>query len=352
MPDISQGKKTHVLDMVFAFSTNVWLTLLALYIIKLSLLSASLIFLFKKKTAKKAMMAISKSSKMLMACIMKQYSTCRLKSRKAGIRFLFLTASLLSFYAGYYLTSMIKTEMVVIKPPYTIESYAELIDSGRRPIWLNVHGSQYEFEHGIAGSEQRKIWEIALRMGIKDSLVSPTLQAVLPHAMAIAGLEQVLIIRSLFGSEALHHACAYSQTTGFRRDIYPIYRYDKSATETLRGIVMNDRLASSVKRRINRKVNLIMQSDLLDASFRFFDMSELYSGAERKFRAINLCCANVIFILHPDFKAVTRQHYLSLFVLVAGAISLSLPTFILENRVKACFPVKAKRRHLQTHLQD
>src|SRR5439155_25161436 len=111
---------THVLDMVFAFSSSLWLLILFL----VTLLSILLMATFKIwehfaalesgiKWMKLTTPAhLQKVGEAVIACVLKQHSSSTVGTHCfKPIAWLYFLIVLTAFYTAFYLTSMIKTEM-------------------------------------------------------------------------------------------------------------------------------------------------------------------------------------------------------------------------------------------------
>lgn len=244
-PYDTDGHLTDVLDMMSAFSSSLWLLFGLFFFVIFMMLAVSLRSLTNKHRIRRK--AIVRSMTIVIACIMKQHSSKGMTVVRSTNRLLYLTATVLSLYGIYYLTSLAKTEMVVIRPPRTIQSYSDIIDSGVRPAWMSGHGAHYVFKVSADGTKEKQIWDQAVAKGLSESLVDPSLENMIKHGKAVALQKEVLLIRKFFGSKLLQHGCSISQTSSTTRwrSIHPLYRYDDSARETLEGSLFNQQIASA-----------------------------------------------------------------------------------------------------------
>jgi hypothetical protein len=294
-PNPHDASNTQILDMFQTFSPDLWLTIIMAYITIFSLLWLSM----RRKPRRKTVRLISK---LLTACILKQHSSRGFTVIRTTNRILYLLATIFSFYFTYYLTSMIKTDMVVVYPPATIESYQDILDSGVRPAWLFEYGSSSEFEHEPSDTVKEKIWKTAVSMGINKSSVKLSAESVASHGQEIASRREVLIMIRFFGTKLLSHACAFSRSKDLMTDHFPLFRHDESAVENLRGGVFNRLLSGDIIKGINQKITSVFEADLIEASLRFVDLSDLYSDSEKHFSVIHECSQNVVIIPHPDVR--------------------------------------------------
>ena len=356
--NVTDGSRTQVLDMVFSFSRGLWILLAFSYMVLVLLLHASSdvrgdkrhtkyisrfwkrnrVLLLEKHERQKSASHSSKSAWTVVACILKQHSSCSSCHVKFGpIRILYTLITLLSFFTGYYLMSMIKTDMLVVKPPITITTYDEVIESGRRPLWCTLLTEKSEFEHAATGSKEKRIWDIAVAKGLSESFVQSTMDSVFFHAFDFARLKEVVFFNRQMGSKFVPHAgCAYSRTKSILTSVNVLYRHDPSAAETLKGNIDNHLVSSQVSKKRNKRIQWTFEAGLLDITFnRFTDISFYVSlaEAERSFRSIDDCSSNVVTIPYPELGPVHFYHFLSLSILILIAFLFSFIIRLTENPI-------------------
>ena len=346
--------RTQVLDMVFSFSRSLWILLTFSIIVLFMLLHAATVVRREGRYAKyasrlwetrrilvsgkrKRQRRASKSAWNVVACILKQNSSCSsCDVNFAPISILYTIITLLCFFTGFYLTSMIKTDMVVVAPPITVTTYDEVIKSDRRPAWFSILTEKSQFEHAAAGSKEKRIWEIAVSKGLSKSLVTSTLASVISHVTDVAKLKEVVFVNRQMGGKLLPHAaCAFSRTKNFLPHVNVLYRYDPSAAETLRGNINNHLVSSLVSKKRSKRIQWTFEAGLLDVTFnRFTDISFIvpHDEADRCFRSIDECSSNVVTISYPELRAVDSYHFLSLSIMTLIMLLLSPIAFrVCEN---------------------
>ena len=279
------GSRTQVLDMVFSFSSGLWILLAFSIIFLFMLLHAAAAVrregLYAKyalhlwttrrmlvSAERKRRRRTSKSGWIVVACILKQHSSCgscHVNFRPISILYTMIT--LLCFFAGFYLTSMIKTDMVIVKPPKTVTTYDEVIEAGRRPAWLRDLTEKSQFEHAAAGSKEKRIWDIAVSKGLSKSLVLSTLGSMIDHASAGGNLTEVFFFyRQLGGKFIPYLTCAYSRANKFLAHVNVLYRHDPSAAELLRGNIDNHLAPSQASKKRNKRIQWTFEAGLLDVT--------------------------------------------------------------------------------------
>lgn len=253
-----------------------------------------------------------------------------------SVSFFYTLLTLFGFLIAFYLTSMISTDMVVVEPAVTVESYDDLIHSGKRPVWSGAMTTRKLFEFADEGSKEREIWRIAQRMGINESIVRDgDKDSRAKHEQALDDQKEVALLMP-FGARKLMSftACALSRSRGINTHVNPLYRHDDGAKETLQGHIFNHLTDSSVIRFINKRLQLILEAGLIGKASQFVDFSELFgSYTYEKYSEIAECDSNVVTTPHPEFTAVSPAHYVSLFYLMAGLLSIACFIALGENLI-------------------
>lgn len=324
---LDSGTRTHVLDMVYGFSPGLWLlTLVTLAVLSLLLQTSLRTRRIRKYRSKKTMFA-------LIASLLKQHSSSVPLIPSIGcIRTFYFLMTLFGFLIGFYLTSLIKTEMVVVQPPVTVESYDEIIESGRRPSWVSLLTDVNQFKEAKGGTKEAKIWDMAVRMGVNNSMVESSLMSVLMHVSDIARLKEVALLKhQIVYGNMLRTACAFSRSKDYISNANPLFMFDESSKERLLGHVYNKHLDKRTTDHMNARRQLMFESGLRDTSFRFVDFTGILGNdLYDKHTSIEECFSNVIRIPHPEYMPVDMRHYASLFWLMIGFIYFSLMVMLFE----------------------
>ena len=97
------------------------------------------------------------------------------------ISFAYSLLTLTTFYATFYLTAMIKTDMVVFKRPETIESLTQLLHSDRHALWAELLDDSDSFRFADPKSTQGKLWSKACKRGLNESIIGTNQAAIAAH---------------------------------------------------------------------------------------------------------------------------------------------------------------------------
>lgn len=330
--NVSEGKQTQVLDMVFSFSYQLWILLTVVYgfLFGLMLLGSSIRSRYKRKRASRTAAAA------VIACILKQHSSSGFK-RINNLRMMYLATTILSFFAAFYLTSMIKTDMLLIKPPLTIRSYDDIIRTRIRPLWVSALRDKEVFENSAPGSKQAVIWDLASQLGLRQSLVHP--ETFITDFTRVAMQEASLLFRCRVAERVIRWVtCEVSRTKGIFTNMNILTSNDETASESLRGYVRNHLLNHKTAKRINLKIQKSFEADLMQKSITFYDVSAIMpvQESEKQFRAIDECSNNVITIPNPETRLADKYHYVSLFVLFFVSVVISVTAFLIELTSSVC----------------
>ena len=338
-PDVGSG--TQVLDMMLAFSWRLWLLVAGSFAI-LALLVHLLLSLRAGKPLRRRKHSplfnsrFSKSrqkqlSSLLLSSLLKQESSQPQLPPRHSVRTALLSLTILSFYTSYYLTSMIKTQMVVVQPPVTIESYRDLLASDRRPAWVGLLTDSSSFRYAKPESLEGKVWQKALDMDLSKSMIPVTMTDTLAHGSAMANLQEVLLVQRFIGERLLPRAaCAVARVTGSWLEYNTLFRFDPTSREKLRINVRSSFLPRSVSRRIDRRIAIRFAAGLEAGVLQSLDLSSALaitqSARERHHSSIEECASNVISIPTPETHAVVLRHFASLFALYFLCISFAALT--------------------------
>jgi hypothetical protein len=341
----SQTAGTDVLDMMAEFPFDLWIVILisAAFLIILmagairmrltgGLLLTDRIFVQRSRQVVKVASGLDHSVKALVACAFHQASPT--PYRTSSYRLAYFCMSLFSFFVGMYLTSLIKTDMVTVKRPVTVESYQEILDSGRMPAWLEILQDTHDFEHAEKGSLEAKIWDRAVKNGIENSVVKSSVESIISSVIEVAKFQKVIIVERLMGEWIVpYNGCAFSRTKGFMPYMNALYRHDPSARETLQGNVQNHLFPEGASRHVNNRKQLIFEAGLMPKATKISDLASVLQleGIEKHYRSIMSCCSNEVLIDQPNWQAANLHFYYSLIYLSGVCFAVAVVALAIES---------------------
>lgn len=354
--DVNKVEKTHVLEFLKAYACINWILTIASLIVLATAITASMFIrrkmrrdisnliqesgeaMFEPGTKLRLRKIGDKVSKMVISCVLKQHSnTGRLTS--SSVSFLYAIMTALCLFTTYFLTSMIKTEMVVIKRPITYESYQDLLDNGTAALWLDELDDQRNFRDAPHGSTAKKIWDRAVKQGIRKSVVTTDKLQDIPWILSMANevvsKKRVSLSNSAFTAIVLSNACLYIRSEGMFNNVNAYIRRDESAVENIRSLPGSSLAHPLIKERISRVGRWFTETDPIIPMFiRRYGSFLVPNGGEKYFSAVEECKSNVIVMPHVDLLPVTLFHFRDLQLVCFIAITLSLAMLMIEKRAK------------------
>lgn len=245
--------------------------------------------------------------------------------------------------------------MVIVEPPVLMQSYEDVLGSDRRPVWTEISTDRNEFQEGKAGSPEKRIWERAKKMGLKDSLIGSSIGNLMKHAMLVALMKEVVFMKKLFGERiAVQGSCAFSRTKEIMVHVNGLYRQDPNVKDKLNANIENHLFSNSrASKFVNQRRQLIFEADLLSASRRFMDLTSFLQldGVDQNYRAIEECCSDVVTIDQAKWYPVAFHHTISLLLLTSLCLAVSLIRLTSETGWKCCRYDRVLIRFLRNHFR-
>lgn len=353
--DPSQNQWTRVMDFLDAFKLDCWLLTCSSLFVLCSMILVSML-LHKKRSCKVAdpptvpqgqtservlqpchRKMISRTFMMLISCVLKQHTNSGpLKTRSIAV--LYTVMALLCFYAGYFLTSMIKTEMVVLDRPVTYDSYQDLLDNDTIPLWVDGLDDQRTFRDAAKGTPERQLWDRAVERGINKSLVSADIMSDVPALLKLAkalhdrkvvgltssALTQIMISNLCWinhGSRMFPHGKAY------------IAREDR-AVESIRSVCGSTFAHPMIRKILQRYGRYWTETDPgVAMMIRNYDKVLAPEGGERYYSKVITCKSGIIEMPDPDLRPVILYHYRDLIMICMIMYVVSMIVMLLRELV-------------------
>ena len=164
---------------------------------------------------------------------------------------------------------MVENNLIAVENAKVHESYADILEHGIRPIWLQETGEMDGFANAPPGSTKRRIWETALAVGVDQSIRSINSidswqymwQTIVRQSTAVGLFDRVL------GELLVQIYCIHDQTS---KRIRPYIWVDPDEEEYLRVIIGSEAASYSIQRTLRRTVSHI------------FEMDSFFSGLNRQ----------------------------------------------------------------------
>ena len=316
------------MDMFASFSAGLWTLVAFYYLVSLLLTLLAVRLLLRRRNHKRIKWRNSFKTGMqvLVACLLRQHSSVpsQLTSR-SSLSFNYGIMAVAYLFISFYLTSMIKTESVVFKRPFTVESFEELLAFDVRPLWISSFTDSDEFRLAPRGSVNRRLWDRALARGINESLVESNLLSAVDHAKQIARQKEAAIFHDSMSVTLIHAACAFSRVSGFMQHTNALFRREEGVRERPISLTTNTLTSGSVIQHMSRRTQLMSQGRLHETILDRMDVSTIMgvTNPESMFSQIEACASGVIEAVHPDLNPIPARHYVSLFLVVGAGMLLA-----------------------------
>ena len=334
-------REGHVTSMFLVFDAEVLLLILTACALLTGLMAARFAFNVRLSVARK------RATEALVGTFLKKHDSFSSKIPSGfSINALYMILTITAFYVVYFMTSMIKTDMVVVDPPVTVTSFADILSSHRRPVWLRVMTDHESFAQAKEGSVMASVWTRAEELGISESFVESSISAVVRHATACAEQREVFITHQLLAEEVLlWNMCAASRAMNLAAWVNILFRSDPVARETQRVFAHNAFLDKQVARYVTQRTQQLFEGHTMPAAMRRVDVTPLLhlEGNERRFRDIHLCSCNLLPRSHPDWRPATPAYEASSLVLLIAGLMIASVCLSYEVMKKARQSVKRRR---------
>jgi hypothetical protein len=321
---------THVMDFLEGYSQTHWIMTLSLLLALCSLLHFNL-----KKIASNRNSPFCKTIDFLTACTLNQHSHCGNIDMNRTTNCLYTFMTLLTFFTAYFLTSMIKTEMVALDPPPTIDSYQEILDKDIIPLWLEEFSEHDSFKFADKGSIERRIWDRAVERGLHNSLYSIkqltgenplillSVLKLITEQKAV-GLGRTLVTR-IMGT----NCCSLSRRSNIFMQFFAYFHPDERATEVLRVMPGSTLTRDHVRRRVAAGVQRKIESRRY-VNYLYKTLSYYLFSNKGKVSEIDRCHNNIIQIPESHIDAVKLSHYRDLISIVTVLFAVALVILLYE----------------------
>lgn len=113
-------------------------------------------------------------------------------------RVIFLTVSLMGFWLLFYFSSLIKTELVVIKDPFIIQSYEDILKHKVRPLFIRGGYHHYHYKFARDKSIEREIWDKSVqKYGLDKVLIDLNYSGLLSLLFEVFERKTVILLDDL-----------------------------------------------------------------------------------------------------------------------------------------------------------
>lgn len=336
--------ETDVMECFKAFNSTLWLMVVFAFVILAIIQLWSVKWRMKKKVRKK-FPSTSFLQTLLTAVLMKQFTGFNITSEQFTVRLVFILMALFFFLVHFYFTSMIKTDMVVMKRPDTISTYEEILSRPDcRPQWSKAMSSHYEFSNADPGSPASEIWERANKIGTDKCFFDPDVIMKNPAVMEeIRTRKAVVFLPSVNVYPVVKTLCAFSRANKMFTDMNVWSRTDPVAKEHLVMTVRSSFVPREIAIRMDDLATIALEFGLRQLIIR--PMSFDFGNGAGQLEAED-CVANVILYPEHELASVKVRHYtgvaVSLFIgfLLAAFVQMFEFSLHYARSVRSIQPMK------------
>ena len=326
------GKATDVLDFVGSFPPALWLIFSAFILLLGCMLFARGVIhehsrWITRRQKSKRLLSVREIRKLLTGCLLRQMGSFTVARNVRGASFITMLLVMLVYYSSFYLTSMIKTEAVVFRDPFVINTYTDLLESGLRPIWAPALEGERFFP--LPSPLEQQVYEQIEKMGIEKSRMRD-LDQVYGHIPAVVGGDEVILT---FGNHARHLAmvlCFHLRSKAIHPNQNAWVKSDPTAVEKIWiAVVRRHYVRESTVRLIQKRSHWIYESSLVTyvGQQNVVTILPLYQEQQRLSTAnihsqLQQCLLNRIMFPDHDLAPLSLNHYRPLFRMLAAVLTV------------------------------
>lgn len=282
------------------------------------------------------------------------------------------------FWTTFYFTSMVRTELVTVEKPKTINSYQDVLDDKNRcPIWMSSMTDHHQFRNAPQDSMEWKIWQKALKMGdfmIDSSRFTEALKDILDQKrVLIASGERSYAIRSLsckmrdLRIQGVDYGLIERKDLGKYRTMNSWMRGDPASAAKIRGMAFNSgfndvkvrsRLQNAFEFGLEHHMHEVVQLDILTRKTLIkygmkVHVDDPHKGTGKGLDIKHECLSDSLPKPLPTVAPPTIQNFKALFVYQLGlGLFAALICFILEITVMIVGEIRKylRKKQLKTSI--
>lgn len=278
-------------------------------------------------------------------------------------KILFAVLSLFSFLVIFYLSSIIKTELVVIPRPETMRSYREMLDNECGIYFMDGEDTYLSFKFAPEGSEARQLWQLTTSKFPMD-IVRYTLN---PHTAK--GLVKPILSRKLSMITDTYWApyhmqllctlswdevrlAAISDFMNFTikpRSVFPLVSRDDNAAARLKGFISRSPSDGPLK-KMEPTIRRVLEAGIPVAVTKLVEKVDQLSTTPIPVKKsatagdIEQCTQNVLYMPEVHLEGVKMNNLKNLPNFVICVLSLQVFVLVVEMSVASIRVRKSTRR--------
>ena len=293
--------KTDVIEFVAAFDKLLWMTILTAFLILVFLQVSSIRMKRKRRSVLKL------TGNVMTSASLKQYSSLDVLSKRFTVRLSLLMILIFGFQIHFYLISMIKTEMVVQKPPDTISTYEELVNHPKsKPYFLKASSDYWAFRDADKDSPSGRIWKKAVENGLEKCIFGFDYKRVISAFAEMSKKEAVFIIPEFLIDGFTTNACSFYRGIANQMEINSWHKTDPEATDHIMGFAVSKQASKEVTRKIDIISRRVMEHHIMPQIIKTLNFFVAKNSGKPEVRD---CMANEILYPEHELESVNLRHY-------------------------------------------
>lgn len=355
------GSETSVMDAFDSFGDAVW-ALVTVFNAILAVLMLS-VFIIKMQTAAMRRQlignhikarkvnywtAIRQTTLVIAGNALKQYSAYDFNNRRLSARFTFFVLLMFMFLIHNYFSSLIKTDMVVQKPPHTISTYADILaKKSLKPIWVQQFTTHLSFERAGPRSPEGRIWKRAQKIGMEKCRVHGSLEAASELVSEITEQTSVALLPAYIVWPIVITGCSMSRKEEFMMNRNAWIKSDPNADEKIEGYLASSHISPERARRIRRVFQSLMEFHVMAHASAIVEETTKSTHSSSMLD----CISNKI--VYPDHGIAQPgvSHYKKLLQAAAGLLLIA-SLVLLFKKVRSKNKTPKRNRTTQAKIYD
>ena len=205
---------------------------------------------------------------------------------------------LLNFYAIFYFNAIVKTDKVVLLKPATIESYDDILNSypNKRVLFFEDIKSHLPFVKARAGSEERRIWQNAMRAGLKNSFSHDFAQ----DGVSFSRSEVIYVAPVTYITGIASGYCLLRRLLELKT--IPMGKTDESANDNIYVLMLSGHLHSAIAARVRQVFGRLLTSAFVPSS-----LAQVQREQGITVEDYDICLSNFVRFPDPELSAISMS---------------------------------------------
>ena len=247
---------------------------------------------------------------------------------------LILLLMLLSSSIMFHMSAMIKTSAVVYQKPKVIDTFDQLISSGRRPTFMADVQMLERLRDSLPGSSSRRLYQHIMLLGEQESKIGKSFASFGQHVRRLMQQQEAMLMQDSLSDWLLGQVCALAvHQEGLTNASLWLTKPGAEAAEPIRGHVVRRSLEARVKQEIGGRLQRIFESSAFMQEQRLLRVkaSHTITGSPEGNQRVQQCMScQVSSPKPPDYGSVIMKQVHTLLTTIAVLILTDILMIIYE----------------------